>query len=357
MSSGWRKVVTGEHTSIIDVIEVINSGGLKIALIVSEENQLLGTVTDGDIRRAFLSNCDLNTEVRHIMNISPIIGNEDFTRSSSIKIMRDNGLQHLPIVADDFQLIGLELLESQMEDKVCLENPILLMAGGFGKRLWPLTENRPKPLLKIGDKPILEHILKQCIEFGFVNFFISTHYLAHQIENYFGDGSKWGVSITYVNEEKALGTAGALGLLPKTITDLPILLINGDLLNQLDFRELLKFHNEGNYDATVCITKHEYQVPYGVVKITEDRIDKIVEKPTMPFFVSAGIYVFNPNVIIDMHGEEQIDMPDFLNERLSQSYKLGAFPVHEYWLDVGHKEEYHKANLDAEKYSAKSKSP
>jgi len=221
------------------------------------------------------------------------------------------------------------------------------MAGGFGKRLRPLTEHTPKPLLQIGSKPILETILDQFVEAGFHRFYISTHYKAEMVQEHFGNGSERGISIQYVHEYEPLGTAGALGLLPDDLPDLPIMMMNGDLLTKVDFIELLNFHSSNGGDATMCVREYEFEVPYGVIKAEDYRITSIVEKPVHRFFVNAGVYVLSPSVVEDIDGGSYLDMPHMLEERIRSDRKINMFPIHEYWLDIGKMEQFEQAQIDA----------
>ena len=220
------------------------------------------------------------------------------------------------------------------------------MAGGLGKRLMPLTEHTPKPMLHIGSKPILEIILEQFINAGFHNFYISMRYKSETLQEHFGDGRDWGVSINYVYEEKPLGTAGAIGLLPKNISDLPSLVMNGDLLTKVDFQKLLSFHVKNGGDATMCVREYDLQVPYGVIQAEEHRITSIVEKPVQKFFINAGIYVLNPNVINAIDGKSYLDMPHMLSKMINGNGQVNMFPLFEYWMDIGIMEDYKKANID-----------
>jgi NDP-sugar pyrophosphorylase family protein len=224
------------------------------------------------------------------------------------------------------------------------------MAGGFGTRLRPLTDVCPKPLLEIGGKPILETILESFVGSGFRNFYISVHYRADQIKDYFGDGRRWGVLINYVEEHEPLGTAGALGLLPDNLPDLPMIVMNGDILTQIDFSRLLAYHNEHQGIATLCVRQYEYQIPYGVVSMDAQRITGIVEKPIHSCFSNAGIYVLNKSLVQSIAKRQQIDMPQLLNQQILAGELVSMFPVHEYWLDIGRESDFLRAQGEFLKY-------
>jgi NDP-sugar pyrophosphorylase family protein len=252
----------------------------------------------------------------------------------------------MPLLNDDGQVCGLETLGS-LSEKPSFDNPVFLMAGGFGKRLHPLTLQTPKPLLKVGNKPILEMILESFIEAGFHNFYISTFYEAEQLKNHFGDGDKWNVSINYIDENHPLGTAGSLGLLPPDLPDHPLIMMNGDLLTRVDYAKLLQYHDESKGDATICVREYDFQVPFGVVKGNGIKVEEIQEKPIYSFFVNAGIYVLEPDFYKNLGNADYLDMPDLLQHRLADGAVINMYPIHEYWLDIGRMEDFKQANLDA----------
>lgn len=342
--TNWKEILIKPSDSLEHAINVLHKGGLRITLVADENNKLLGTVTDGDIRRALINKLTMKSKVNIIMNRNPVKADENFSKQDIFQLMKSKDLIHMPIINENGSISGLETIEHLIKSPHH-KNPVFLMAGGFGKRLYPLTESTPKPLLKIGGSPIIETIIKQFIDYGFYEFYISTHYKSEQIKEYFGDGSKYGVSIHYVQEDTPLGTAGSLGLLPKNISKLPIIVMNGDLLTKVNFNDLLDFHNASNTDATMCIREYDVQIPFGVVEINEGKIGKIIEKPLHKFFVNAGIYVLNSNLIKKITGETYLDMPIFLESELDNK-GINAFPIHEYWQDIGRIEEYKKANDD-----------
>ena len=328
-----------------EAIEVLNNESLRIVLVGDDDQKLVGTVTDGDIRRGLLRHLTMNAALSEFMSTQPTVASVTDDRDQILLKMQELDLLQIPIVDESGKIVGLETIHHLLAKKQ-YDNPVFLMAGGFGKRLRPLTEHTPKPMLYVGSKPILETILEQFINAGFHNFYISTHFKAEILQAHFGDGSDWGVSINYIHEEKPLGTAGALGLLPKEACDLPILLMNGDLLTKVDFQELLSFHAENGGDATMCVREYDFQVPYGVIQAEEHRITSIVEKPVHKFFINAGIYVLNPDAINGIDGRSYLDMPSLLNEKINGNRLVNMFPLHEYWLDVGRVDEFEKAQLD-----------
>jgi dTDP-glucose pyrophosphorylase/predicted transcriptional regulator len=339
----WKKTILKCNDTLKTAIQVLDREALRIVMVVDEQNKLVGTVTDGDIRRAMIQHQGMDTLLVTVMFKSPTTASVNDDHDTILSMMKNKGLLQVPILDIDKRVVGLETLH-HLIDECKIENPVFLMAGGFGKRLQPLTNDIPKPLLKVGKKPILETILEQFAAAGFQNFYISTHYKAEMIREHFDNGSKWGVNIQYVHEEEPLGTAGALGLLPDELPDIPILMMNGDLLTKINFERLLQFHNEHDGIATMCVREYDFQVPYGVIKAKEHRITKIVEKPIHKFFVNAGIYVLNSSLVKSVNGKEYLDMPNLLEEQIKNNMQVNNFPIHEYWLDIGRMEEYEHAN-------------
>lgn len=344
MSYNWKNILIKPDQPIRDALQLIDSESLRIVLVVDNELRLLGVITDGDVRRGLLKNLTLDSPVRNVMNTQPLTARLGTARKELVRFMEQEQLLAIPLLEGE-KVAGLETLQ-RVGQFSKYQNPVFLMAGGFGTRLRPLTDNCPKPLLKVGDKPILEIVLQSFIKAGFVNFYISTHYLPEMIREYFGDGSKWNVHITYVHEENPLGTGGALGLLPPDIPDLPLILINGDVLTNVDFERVLEFHNKHNAAATMCVRDYEYQVPFGVINGEGNKILSMVEKPVQRFFVNAGIYVINPIIRKTVEQNTRIDMPTLLEHFISKDESVMMFPIHEYWLDIGRIEDYRRAQID-----------
>jgi dTDP-glucose pyrophosphorylase/predicted transcriptional regulator len=342
-------VLLTPQSSIREALEIINREALRIALVVNENHELLGVITDGDIRRGILNNIELAEKVTLIMNDSPKFAYSNLSRVQMLNIMTENSILSLPVI--DYtsgKVIGLERLEKNIKRNT-YENPVFIMAGGFGTRLKPLTDSCPKPMLKVGDKPILEILLNQFANSGFRNIYISTHYMPEQITEYFGDGNRWGVSITYIHENVPLGTGGALGLLPNNTPELPLIMINGDVLTSVDFERLLNFHTKYKPSATMCVREYDYQIPYGVITGDGHRIISMEEKPTQRFFVNAGIYVISPELFKNVEVNTKIDMPTLLEKEITNNKDVIMFPVHEYWLDIGRMDDYQKAQIDIQR--------
>ncbi len=338
----WQKVRLPVTADMQAAIEMLDREAVRIVLVVDDLGRLMGTITDGDIRRALLKRQGTETPVLQIMNDSPETVGTDASRGEIFLKMKRKKLLHMPVVDRSMRIVDMKMLQEQMFEPRHA-NPVLLMAGGFGKRLRPLTDSVPKPLLPMGDKPILEVILERCVEAGFCNFVVSTHYKAEMLREHFRDGSDWGVNIQYAHESEPLGTAGAIGLMPGNLPDLPIIVINGDLITSVDLDALLSFHNEQGALATVCVKEYDYQVPFGVVESNGTRIASITEKPVFKYFVSAGMYVLEPQAIEAIRGRGYLDMPDFLQECIDGPKGVSMFPIHEQWRDIGRMDDYQDA--------------
>ena len=338
----WQNVVVNTSSTLEQAIQVMEAGALRIVLVVDDQNKLRGTVTDGDLRRALIKQVNLQSSVDSVMCAKPLVVDKTIAREDVIRLLERNKLLHMPVVNDDDELVGLHTIDDFYTSSK-YDNIVFLMAGGFGTRLRPLTNSCPKPMLKIGDKPILELILESFIKSGFHRFYISLHYLPEMIKSYFGDGSKWGVSIEYVNEDKPLGTAGALGLLPQEKIDAPVFVMNGDLLTDVDFVSMREFHLEHDSVATMGVREYEHQVPYGVIEMDGSRISSVVEKPTQKFFVNAGIYVLSETLVKSIKKGQYLDMPDLLAEQISDDKQVSSFPIREYWLDIGRMNDFERA--------------
>ncbi|GGF94467.1 MULTISPECIES: nucleotidyltransferase family protein [Cysteiniphilum] len=337
-----ENVLISPKILIVDAMKALDKGASQILLVVDSEQKLLGTITDGDIRRAILSGVSLNDPVQGIMNKHPLyfIQGEKF----DLKQAKEKHITKVPII--DQQNVVVDLFDVYEDRETEKENIVVLMAGGLGTRLRPLTDKKPKPLLDVGQKPILETIIENFAKHGFRKFYLSVNYKADMIKEHFKDGSHLGVQIEYLQETHRLGTAGALSLLDKEKVNSPFFVMNGDLLTNVDFQKMLDFHLEQKSLATVGVREYDFQVPYGVIKTKNGYVSSIVEKPVHNFFVSAGMYLLEPELLNHVPVGEFYDMPTLLSEIIEQSKPVSSFPIHEYWLDIGRMDEYHKANSE-----------
>ncbi|MDY0328081.1 MAG: nucleotidyltransferase family protein [Arcobacteraceae bacterium] len=330
------------NSTIKEALAIIDNGGLQIALIVDENDKLLGTLTDGDIRRGLLKGLDLNSFIESIIFKTPTVANVSDTKETILNLALSKKLHQIPIVDDNRKIIGLIEIEELIRPKT-KTNKVVLMVGGLGTRLRPLTEHTPKPMLKVGNKPILQTIVEKFAEYGYTNIVMCVNYKSHIIQDYFGDGKEFGVNIEYILEEQRMGTAGALSLLKEEPTE-PFFVMNGDLLTNINFEHLHSYHCSHNAVASMCVRDYDFQVPYGVVNIQEGKILSIEEKPIQKFFVSAGIYLLSPEVLEYIPQNEFYDMPTLFEKLIGLNKNTISFPLREYWLDIGRIEEYKKAN-------------
>ena len=331
-----QKILIGPNISVIDAMQIIDRGAVQIALIVDERRRLIGTLTDGDIRRGLLQGETLEAPAERLMNRKFHSVRSDEDQPAVLEMMRRALLLQVPVLDDQGRVVDLLLLQELLKPQY-LSNAIVIMAGGKGTRLRPYTQHCPKPMLPIGDQPMLEILLEQCIANGFRTFYFSVNYLKEQITEHFGDGSRWGVSIHYLMESEPLGTAGSLQLLPSSLSE-PFLVLNGDVLTRFDLSNLIRFHNEHKAHATLCVREHELTVPFGVVQTNGSELVGFEEKPTYRHQVNAGIYVIDPELLPLLQPHQFTDMPSFLFSAQEAGHLVSVCPIHEYWLDVGRPE-------------------
>ncbi|HEX5330601.1 nucleotidyltransferase family protein [Sulfuricurvum sp.] len=331
-------------STIRDALQIINNGAMQMAVVVNSEGKLLGTVTDGDIRRGLLNNLRLEDSVETILHTTPTVATLSDTKEDILQKALAKKLHQIPIVDEEYRVLGIQEINDLIKPAT-KPNMVVLMVGGLGSRLRPLTEETPKPMLKVGNKPILQTIVEKFAEYGFNEIVLCVNYKSHIIQDYFGDGSAFGVNITYIFEEERMGTAGALSLLT-TLPNEPFFVMNGDLLTNINFDHLCNYHLTQNAMATMCVREYDFQVPYGVVNMEGNTILSIQEKPVHKFFVSAGIYMLNPDVIRYIPKNQFYDMPSLFEALIQQDQKAVSFPIREYWLDIGQMEEYERANQE-----------
>lgn len=340
----WKKAVLDASATLGAAIKNLDESTLQIALVLDETGKLLGTITDGDVRRAILRGETLDAPVDRVMKVNPITAGPEIDRRTVMKWMRQYQIAQVPIVDADGILTGLETLTRIMRDDRG-GNWVVIMAGGLGTRLRPLTENLPKPLIPVGGKPVLESIIERLAEQGFRRIFLSVNYQAEKVEAHFGDGSEFGVEISYLEENQRLGTAGALTLLPEMPSE-PFLVMNADLVTAINFRRLLDFHLDQAADATMGVREYRFQVPYGVIEMSGNRITEINEKPTQSYFVNGGIYALSPSVLKYVPKGQMYDMPMLFDQLIKDKGLPAAFPIHEYWIDIGQFEDLHQAQRE-----------
>jgi dTDP-glucose pyrophosphorylase len=340
----WKDVIVSPETPLGDAIAKIDASGLQVALVLNADGTLAGVLTDGDIRRAILRGKGLQIPASETMNRTPTTVPASAPTDEKLTLMRRMTLHHLPLVDDTGRVVGLETLD-ELTGAVERLNWVVLMAGGLGTRLQPLTNKYPKPLLTVGGKPILETILESFVEQGFKRIFLSVNHKAEMIRNHFGAGEHWGVQVEYLHESIRLGTAGALSLLPERPTA-PVVVMNGDLLTRINFNNLLQFHNTQGAVATMAVREYDFQVPYGVVRLNGASIEAIEEKPMQRFFVNAGIYALSPEALDHLPTKTMFDMPTLFEHLIAAGKTTAAYPLREYWLDIGRLEEFERAQRE-----------
>lgn len=336
-----RAVEIATSASIRDAIRVIDAGGFQIALVVDAERRLVGTVTDGDVRRGILAGRELSEPVATVINTTPRTATLADGRERILQLMRQRRIHQVPVLDGDGVVLGVEILDELLQPDP-LSNVVVLLAGGKGTRLRPITEDIPKPLVQVGDRPILERIVETLRDHGFRNFWMALNYKGHMIQEHFGDGSAFDVSVQYLDEAEPLGTAGALGLLPEAPTE-PFLVMNGDLLTAVNPRNLLDFHRKRGAAATMCVREFDFQVPYGVVDLDGHTFLGVDEKPVQRFFVNAGIYALSPSVLDLVPAGEPLNMTDLFERIKARGDEAAVFPVREYWLDIGQLKDLERA--------------
>jgi dTDP-glucose pyrophosphorylase len=329
----WAQAVLPIGSSIRQAVEVLNETSLKIVLVVDAKEVLIGTITDGDIRRGLLRGLELTSTIDSIIHEDSLVVPPDLNRNVVLQLMTANKIQQVPIVDESMHVIGLHIWD-EMNLPLARTNIMVIMAGGKGTRLHPQTENCPKPLLPVAGKPILEHIIDRAKLEGFSHFILAIHHLGHMIEEYFGNGETFGVTIEYLREESPLGTAGALSLLDP-LPDSPFVVTNGDVLTDIHYGEILDFHIQHGATATMAVRVYEWQNPFGVVQTQGIEIIGYVEKPVSRSHINAGVYVIDPSALRHLVNSAPCDMPTLFELLQNKDNKVVAYPVHEHWIDVG----------------------
>ncbi|MHB1530111.1 MAG: nucleotidyltransferase family protein [Acidiferrobacteraceae bacterium] len=341
----WRNALLPSDATLQQAIRNLDETGLQISLVISNDGALIGTLTDGDVRRGLLRGLGLNSPIDSIIHREPLVAPPQLGREMVLQLMQANKVRQLPIVDAGRHVVGLHLWNDLIEPSQ-RHNLMVIMAGGQGIRLRPHTENCPKPMLPVGNKPMLEHIIERARTEGFQHFVLAVHYLGHMIEDYFGDGSALQVRIDYLREKSPLGTAGAIGLLNRKPAA-PLLVSNGDVLTDIHYAELLDFHCRHGAVATMAVRLHEWQNPYGVVHTKGVDIIGFEEKPVARSHINAGIYVLEPGALDNLNPGEYCDMPTLFDRLRENGSRTIVYPMHEPWLDVGRQEDYFAANISS----------
>jgi len=329
----WRKAILPANATIEQAIRNLIEVSKRIVLVTNEAGVLEGTLSDGDIRRGLLKKLDLNSPIASIIRRNPLVVPPELERELVMQLMVANKVQQIPVVDECHHVVGLYLWD-EISTAPKRSNLMVIMAGGMGTRLHPHTENCPKPLLPVGGKPMLEHIIDRAKLEGFSHFVLAIHYLGHMIEAHFGNGERLGVQIDYLREETPLGTAGALGLL-NPLPDAPFLVTNGDVITDIRYGELLDFHTRHAAVASMAVRVHEWQHPFGVVQTQGVEIVGFEEKPIARSHINAGVYALEPAALSFLTVDVHCDMPTLFERLQAAAKRTVAYPMHEPWLDVG----------------------
>lgn len=334
--------------TVRDTIVAISANRRQVALVLDAEDHLLGVVTDGDVRRGILAGLTLESPVSGIMNAAPKFASLGDSNSQIVDGMNRFAIHHMPIVDGDGRVVSVFTMEDLLHPPEAT-TPVVLMAGGRGQRLYPLTKDVPKPMLRIGGVPLLEIILRKLGSQGFVNVYISVNYLAEIIMEHVGDGAALGLNVKYIHEDKPLGTAGALAELRGQVSE-PFIVMNSDLLTQVNLREMLSFHSKHGAKATIGVREYFFEIPYGVVNLEGSVVESMVEKPMHRSLVNAGIYTLDPMALDALKLGQYMDMPTLLANLMGDGHEVGAFPIHESWLDVGRPEDLNRARSESDQW-------
>jgi dTDP-glucose pyrophosphorylase/CBS domain-containing protein len=345
MEQRLQDAIVAPGTPLTDALKRLDANGMGVLLLAEANRRLVGIITDGDVRRHILSGASLSVSCESIASRHPRVANRGMMTAELLDLMggsRDDTVDHLPVLTDDGIVVGLVL----RRDLVAADDTFtaVIMAGGFGTRLMPLTTDTPKPLLPVGDRPLMERTIERLRRAGIRRVNVATHYLSDKISNHFGDGRQFGVEMRYVTEDRPLGTAGALRLMEPPTG--PLLVVNGDILTGVNYQDMLAYHRENGAIATVGVRKYDVEVPYGVIDCSGVAVSALREKPVQQFLVNAGMYLLDPAAVAYIPAGERFDMTDLIQRLLAEGRKVVAFPVVEYWLDIGKPADYERAQQD-----------
>ena len=333
----------GPDDALLTAIERMDGVRRKLLVVVDEQGRLLGTLTDGDIRRGLMRRMEMDAAVREVMNLDPVALQTGGSEAEAVRRLSERGVQLAPMLDAEGRVIGL--YPDAIGISATRDTLVVIMAGGRGVRLAPLTQNCPKPMLKVAGRPLLETIIERLRDQGFWRFRLAVNYLAEMIEDHFGDGSAMGIEIRYLREDHPRGTAGALALLDEPL-DGPMLVMNGDLLTRMSFSDLIDFHTDLGAQASLCVREHAFQAPHGVAEIDGSRLVSLREKPTFRWQANAGVYCLDPSVLARVPAQGPYDMPELLAALAADGETVGAYPIHEYWLDIGRPPDFENAQTD-----------
>jgi len=340
MYSDLKECCVDVDATLMDAMRVIDQAGAGIALVVAQDHRLCGTLTDGDIRRAIIRGADLDTELRPHIKDDYLYVSESEGRAEVLDLMQAHLIDQVPVVDDQRTLLGLHLIHGILGTEQ-RPNRAVIMAGGKGTRLYPLTKNIPKPMVKVAGRPILERLILHLVSHGIHRIFLSVNYLSDVIKEHFGSGERFGCQIEYLHEDEPLGTAGSLSLLSDEPIH-PVLVMNGDLVMEANIGQMLSFHQEASYYATLGVSEYFHEVPYGCVKSNGHEIVSLEEKPVASYQVNAGLYVLSPEAVADIP-QRFFPITQLFEDALAKNKVCGCYPIRDEWADVGQIHDLKKA--------------
>ncbi|EAI6710553.1 CBS domain-containing protein [Campylobacter upsaliensis] len=329
------------NSSIEKALEIIGKERVRLGVVVGKNGEFLGIISDSNIRKALINGKTLKSKIKGIYTKNPITIAENTSKAKLLELSAKTDIYDFPVLNKKGEVVSIRSISSLLSTKK-LPFYVILMAGGLGSRLKELTKETPKPMLKVGKKPILENIIQRLHTQGFEKFIFCVNYKRQIIEDYFKKGEEFDIKISYIKERKKLGTAGALSLIRQKIEQ-SFVVMNADILTELDFNELLKAHQKSGALMSVCVREFHHQVPYGVIKQKNGFITHIEEKPMQSFLVSAGIYVCEPQILELLEKNIYLDMPELI-QKVMQKGKVNTFLIEDYWIDIGRLEEFKRAN-------------
>ena len=340
-----RELCLGPEAGVYDALKILDNTHREIVLVVSDEGQLLGTVTDGDIRRAMLDGLGTDIGVIDVMNKGPVVARHGMSERGISQLMKRHRVMQMPLVNGAGRVVDLVLFSEMIQEDTPAKKAVI-MAGGQGSRLRPLTSDLPKPLLPVGDKPILEIIVEQLVDCGMVDIYLMTHYKAEMIEGHFSRLHYPSCDLHFIAESEPMGTAGGLRLL-RDCLDGPFLVMNADIISRMSFKDMLRCHIDAGAAMTVATKIQDLEIPYGVIEVGEGgRIESVTEKPIMHFTFNIGVYGMSPSVLDSIPDDEVMDMPGLIRELIARGEFVNEYAVSDYWIDIGRMADYERACED-----------
>jgi len=336
-----QRFIVRPDQRVRDAMQIITDNWRELALVADQGLSVIGVITDGDIRRGLLSGLTLDSPAASVMTRDYVAVGPEADRAGVLDLMKARAIRHVPIVDAERRLVGIHFLEALI-GATEKPNAVVIMAGGEGRRLRPLTDARPKPMVMVAGRPILERIVLHLVGCGIRRIFIAVNYLADMIVGHFGDGTRFGCTIEYLREDRALGSGGALSLLPRGLAE-PLIVMNGDLVTQFDVGRLLAFHAIEKCDATLAARHWQVEVPFGVVEADGGRLTALAEKPAAHFLVNAGIYVLNPALLDLVPAGEFFPITTLFERLAADGRPVGVYRIEEDWIDVGRREDLARA--------------